>query len=180
MNKKIIIPAALLVTAVGTGVFLTKPVLAQEGETPHQSIIERLVARFGLNQEEVESVFQEERQDRQAEMQNQFEAKLDEAIAAGELSEDQKALILAKHEELRQQNENQGPKGDDWHELSAEERQAKMEEEKASREARQAELQAWAEANGIDMKYFNLGRGEFEHGPEGRGMGMGRQMNANQ
>ncbi len=172
MNKKLIIPAALLMTAVGTGIFLTRPVNAQEGQNNHQSIVDRLVAKFGLKKEEVETVFQEDQQARQQENQARFEAKLEEAVTAGELTAEQKALILAKHQELQQQNQNRGPKGEDWKNLSAEERQTQMQAEKTERENRQAELKAWAEANGIDMKYFNLGRGEFENGPQGKGRGM--------
>jgi len=78
-----------------------------------------------------------------------FSARLSKAVEDKIISEDQKALILAKREELRSQ----------------------FESERQQREAHQAELKTWAESNGIDLSF--LGEMGLGYG-RGEGMGMHR------
>ncbi len=73
----------------------------------------------------------------------------------GKITEDQKNLILAKHEEMKNSKEN-------WENLSPEER-------KEQGIAMKEDLKTWAEENGIDMKDLFLGynkghRGGFKAG----------------
>lgn len=169
MNKKFILPAALV---VGLGLLAyTSTKVAAQGGSGHPPIIARLAEKFGKSEDEVKAVFDEERQARQTAMQARFQEKLGEAVTAGELSEEQKQLILAKHEEIRNQRATDQ---EQWQNLTPEERRAKAQE-------RQQVMQQWAEANGIDLKYFNFRSGEDQGmhrgaGMKGEGMGMGRGM----
>lgn len=91
--------------------------------------------------------------------QAEFESRLDEAVANGELTQKQKQLILQKHEEMRSEHVN----GDDLKDLSPEDRKVKMQE-------KHDEMQAWAQENGIDidvlMSLRTKGRGEgMRRGP---------------
>lgn len=78
-------------------------------------------------------------------MKTRFEDRLTQEVKDGKLTEAQKRLLIAKHNELQAKREADRP--ENWQSLTREERKTKMEAE------RQA-LEAWAKANGIDSKYF--------------------------
>lgn len=159
MNKKkiaIAIVALTILTLAGTiGV---GKILAEDVNN-YPPIISKLVERFGLNEDEVKSVFDEARQEHQAQMQVKFEEKLNQAVNDGKISQEQKNKILAKHEEMCQNKEN-------WQSLSKEEKREKARELKE-------EIKNWAEAEGINLKDV-LGFGiRFGRRHFGRGFGLG-------
>lgn len=159
LSAKIAVPAAVLTIAGGLAFAAhNSPVDARGNEDGQTNLVQRLVSKFNLNESEVRAVFDEARVERQAQMQTEFEARLDEAVASGRLTEEQKTLILAKHAEMQALHESMK---DTWDDLTPEER-------KTQREARQAELKAWAEEHGIDLKWVmpQMGRG---HGGPGMG-----------
>ena len=153
MNKKAIILTTSLLT-IAAFFMLAQPAQAfwpfGSGNKTEQSangfpgIIQKLIDKFNLNPEEVTEVLDETRQEHQQQAQTNFEEKLNEAVANGKITEDQKNIILAKHEEMKQNKEN-------WENLSPEERKEKA-------KTHQEELKVWAEQNGIDLKEFFLGR----------------------
>ena len=124
MNKKLLIIALALVVLAGVG-FATVKAYADDSQGPRSTIIEKLVERFGLNQDEVEQVFNEVREERQAQRQARWEERLNALVQEGKITEDQKAAIIAKHEEMRAEKE---ANMDAWKDLSPEERHAKREE----------------------------------------------------
>jgi len=146
MKKYLIIPV-LGLALLGFVAYGTARAYAENESGGYPPIIQKLVERFGLNEEEVKTVFDEAREERRVEMQTQFEDRLNEAIESGDITEAQKEAILAKREEMQA---NRGELKD----LSPEERQEKMQTHKE-------EMQAWAEANGIDLSQMRslLGRG---------------------
>lgn len=158
VSKKMILPVLALGAVVSfAGI---SAVSADEADAGPERMIQKLAERFNISQDDLASFFEEERQTRQEERQKDCEDRLTEAVESGELSEEQKQLILAKHEEMRQRMEDErGNRGEE----SREEREA----HRAEMESRRAELEQWAEDNGIDMKYF--GGPEGPHGPEGKG-----------
>lgn len=139
-SKAIAIPAAAL--ALAGGLYLTgTSVQAQEASSGrHETIVQELSSRFGLDQSELESFFDEKKADKKAEMAANAEDRLAQAVEAGELTQTQVDAILAKRDELQ-----------------------------AQREQDRAELEAWAEENGIDMKYLRPeGRHGGKNGPSNR------------
>lgn len=152
MKKKITLSVVGL-TLLGVVAYGTTRAYAgnQWGEYP--SIIEKLVERFGLNEEDVKAVFDETREEHKAQMQSRLEERLDEAVKSGDLTEEQKQLILAKHEELKAETE---ANKESFQDMTPEQRKEAMETKKA-------ELESWVEQNGIDLKYFfggpRFGRG---------------------
>ena len=164
MNKKHLIIALALVLLGGIGITAVKAD-AQGVQGNHETIIQKLVERFGLNQQEVESVFDEVREERHAQMQAKYEEKLDALVQEGKITEEQKEAIIAKHEEMRaEKQENFGF----WKDLEPEERRAKMEEHRA-------EMQAWADEKGIDLSLIGglggrkgMGRGGIGSGDCGK------------
>lgn len=150
MKKRIALSLGALALVAGTTYLATNKVSAfmGNGNVDENPMVQKLAERFGLNQDELKSFFEEEREAHQEKMQAQFEERLNQAVADGKITEAQKQLILQKHEELRAA------------------RQENREEKQEDRETRRAELEAWAKEKGIDMKFFSMGGGP----KEGRGI----------
>jgi hypothetical protein len=151
---------------LGAVAFGASSVSAQSADGAYPSIITKIAERFSLNQDEVKAVFDEERASHQAEMQQQNEEMLTAAVAAGELTEEQKQAILAKHAEMKTARDAQM---ESMQSLTQEERQAAMVSKRSERETQRAELEAWAEAQGIDMKYSLMGGNRGHSGMGGPG-----------
>lgn len=161
-SKKLFIPAVALVLG---GILLSGAarVSAQSGSNDYPPIIDKLVAKFNLNEAEVKAVFDEERSARQSEMQAKIEAKLTQAVTDGKITEAQKQAILAKHEEMKV---NRGENMEDWHDLTPSERQAKM-------QSKRTEMESWAKSIGIDQTVLD----EFMRPFGGKGRHMNMKLN---
>lgn len=116
------------------------------------SIIDRVATKFNLNKDEVAAVFEEEKAARVAEREQKVEDRFTQAVKDGKITEEQKARILAKLEELKANREA-------WKDKTPEERHAAKKELHSS-------LKQWAEDNGIPMQYLHFG---MHHG-HGDGM----------
>lgn len=92
----------------------------------------------------------EELADYKAQVEQNWEASLDELVRSGKLTEEQKAKIQAKQAELKTQMDA---------ELKMDLRNKTKEEMSAIAEARHAALEAWAAANGIPDEYAYLALG---------------------
>lgn len=143
MKNKLLLPVLALVI-FGLAVLGVSQVKAQGQQGKYPLIIQKLVERFGLKESDVQAVFDEVRQERQLQMQERFEERLDQAVKDGKITESQKQAILAKHKELAEKR-LQNPK--DWQNMTPEQRRQAMQEQKK-------ELESWASQNGIDLKYF--------------------------
>jgi hypothetical protein len=164
INKKmLLIPlAALIVT--GTTLGVASQAHAQTNNTnPIASIVAKIAQKFGLKEADVQSVFDQDRKDRQTQMEAKYEATLTQDVKDGKITEAQKQLILAKHKELQTKRQSDFANKKN---LTPEQRKAEMTQEKQ-------DLDAWAKQNGIDAKYLfgggkmGMGRGMGGHGPNG-------------
>lgn len=160
MKNKILIPVAAFMIA-GTVYFGAIATQAQTANTtdPHTSIIQKISQRFGLKENDVKVVFDEERTERQAQMQARYEKQLNQYVTEGMITEAQKQLIIAKHKEM--QNERITQK-ETMQNLTPEERKAQM-------ETKRQEMESWAKTNGIDPQYLGM----FGH----KGFGMMKRFN---
>ncbi len=155
MFKKSLI-AATVVTVLGVGTLGAGRVFAQTTNTssnPTSSLVQKIAERFGLQQADVQAVFDQERQDRQAEMETKYETQLSQYVTDGKITEAQKQLILAKHKELQAQRE---ARKDDFQTMTQDER-------RAAKETERQELQTWAKENSIDLRYLMFGHGMRGH-----------------
>ena len=147
LNKKLAAGTGLGILTIGVLVPLaiSMPASAYSG-SGSSSIIDQLVSRFSLNEDEVQEVFDANRTERTAEKQANQEDKLATAVADGDLTQEQSDLITAKLTETKDDfvddNENLSDKT--------------TEERKELMEARKAEIEAWAEENGIDSSYLMM------------------------
>jgi hypothetical protein len=135
--KKLTILTLGLAALIGVGTLGVKAVSAQDGGYP--PFVQSLAEKFGLNQDEVKTFFDEQMEVRHNQMMQAKEERLDQAVADGVITEEQKQALLNKWEELRQKHE-----------------------------AEREELQAWFEENGIDQEalrdYWGFGpRGMHPH-----------------
>lgn len=152
---------AAAVTVLGAGILTASTAFAQSttaAQDPMSSLVQKIADKFNLNESEVQAVFDEERGERHATMQADFEKQLSTYVSEGKITEEQKQLILEKRLEINAEREsNKGA----FKNLSNEERKTQM-------ETRRAELEAWATENEIDLQYL-MPKGGKGHGMGGRG-----------
>ena len=116
---------------------------AQDGGA-RQPLVSKIAQRFNLKEEDVQAVFDEVTTERQNAMETKVADRLSQAVSGGKLTEAQKQLIVAKRQELQQARQTQR---EQFAKMTPEERQTAMKNQ-------QADLKAWATANGIDFHYL--------------------------
>jgi apolipoprotein N-acyltransferase len=158
MKKKLLLSIAV-VTLAGASYFGTQNAFAQSSDQEGtSSLVQKISTKFGLNQSDVQAIFDEHKSEKHAKMQERFETQLTQAVTDGKITEEQKTKILAKFSEQKAEREaNQ----EEFKNMTPEER-------KAAHAQKHAELKAWAEANGIDLEVLT--------GAFGRGGKMGKHM----
>lgn len=157
MKQALLIPVVAL-TLVGGTLVAVMPAQAQ-GLIPSRTVLAgRLAERFGLQSSEVEAVMKEVHQEQQQQRQAKLEERLSQAVKNGNLTENKKSAILAKHQELLAT----------WEAGREQFQQMSPNERKLARDKARQELEGWANDNGIDLKFFMImGKGMREE------MGMG-------
>ena len=154
-KRTLVLSLGALALMGGLVLDVTQAKAYQNGGDNHQNMIQVLAKKFGKSEEEVEAVFSEMRGQHREEVQVNFDERLDEALASGEINEEQKQLILNKRAELQEEFTAAGEQ----------------------REAHREQIRTWAEENGIDMSYLVGREGQGLGRREGKGMGMGRMDN---
>ncbi|MDY0143505.1 MAG: hypothetical protein RBR97_16590 [Bacteroidales bacterium] len=173
-NKKIIIPVIALSILMGVGAYGVGSIYASEDNSLKNSLIEKIAQKFNLNKDDVQKVFDEDREEKKTQMEEKFNQMLDEAVSNGDLTAEQKSLILAKREEMQKERETQmSERKNDGERPSKEEMETMQEERKTEREA----LEKWASDNGIDLKYL-MGLGGFGRGGHGGFGGPGERIDS--
>jgi len=135
MKKKILLTTAVA-AIIGATLLTSTQVFAQttaSTQSPMSSLVQKIADKFGLKKDDVQAVFDQSRQEMQAQRETLYEAELSTLVTNGKVTEAQKQLIIAKHKELvtnRQLNKN----------------------------AEQKSLADWAKQNGIDAQYLRFGR----------------------
>lgn len=117
------------------------------------SLVNAIASKFHLNKNDVQAVVDQNRQTHEAERQQRFEARLDQAVKDDKITSSQKEEILAKQKEVQSYMESIKDK-------SPEERHQLM-------KTKFDELRAWAKANHIPPQYLGGG-----HGGPGSSRGM--------
>ena len=139
------------VAALGT---FGKQAWAKTTNTSMTSLVAEISQKFGLNQADVQSVFDIHRIQMHEQMLVELSERLSESVSEGKITEAEKQLLLDKHKEMAAQRESDRQ---NWQTKTIEERKALM-------QTKHQELINWAEVNGIDLKYlFHFGP---HHGPK--------------
>lgn len=148
-KKQLAVVLSLMMLMGGAVIFDSVKAYAEDSSNQYPPIVQKIADKFGLNLNEVKAVFDQERQDRQVQMESKFEDRLNQAVTDGKLTEDQKKLILTKHQEIQA---NRDQEKSDEQNLTPEKRKNQMEN-------RRQELKTWASQNGIDVQYLMGGFG---------------------
>lgn len=136
VNKKLLIPTLGLAAAVGLGALGVRAVKADDTAS-YPPFIQRLAERFGLNEDEVKTFFDEQKQEKLELMQQAKEDRLNQAVEDGVITEEQKEALQNRWEEM-------------WQERQQE------------KEQHREEMEAWFEEQGIDREAF-MQYGGFGH-----------------
>ena len=156
MKKQLIV--AGLATAVGvTG--LTGAGIANAATTTDQgsgsSLVEAIAHKFNLKASDVQSVFDEQRDKREAAREAEVAKQLAQLVSEGKLTQAQADKLLAKRAEIEKERET----------MHSEMSGKTHDEMKATMDEKRAELEQWATDNNIDMDYLRyVVRGHHGHG----------------
>jgi methionine-rich copper-binding protein CopC len=167
MTRKTMATVAAI-SVLGAGLLTASTAFAQSESTsqnPMDSLVQKIAQKFNLNEDEVQAVFDEAHKERHAQMKAGFEERLSTYVSQGKITEEQKQLILQKHEEMEAERE---ANKETFRNLSKEERRSQM-------ESKHAELEAWAKENGIDLQYLMMKVGRGHRMGEPVGFGQGKQ-----
>lgn len=99
-----------------------------QGNNSDGSLVDRVASKFNLNKQDVQAVFDEEKQAHQAERKAERSKDLQSKVDDGTITADQKTAIEKKQEEMH-----------------------------AKREQSRTDLEEWAKQNNIDVKYVMMG-----------------------
>ena len=157
MNKKLVIVgvvATVGLAGLGTAAHATTQ------SSGSGNLVDALVKKFNLDKSEVEKVFDEQHQARQAERDQRVKDDLAQFVKDGKLTQDQADKLLAKRAELEKNRPTkQG-------QMTETERQAHQQQMQQKR----TELNQWLKDNGIDQQYARYlmgghkgGQGVGEH-----------------
>ena len=149
--------AAGVVTTVAAGSLLGVSMASAQTSDGGTSIVDRIASTFNLNRDDVQNVFDEQRQERHEQMEQKHEEHLQQLVEDGTITSEQKDDLEAKHEEMRTLRESLKDQ-----DLTREEMRNKMQEARS-------EFEAWAEDQGIDLESI---RPEGKDGMRGRHGGM--------
>jgi len=164
MRKQLI--AAGIATAVGvTGLVGVNVVNAatdtSSSTNPMSSLVDAIASKFSLNKDDVQAVFDEQRDKMEAEREAEAKQEVAQLVTDGKLTQEQADKINAKRAELKAEREAAKDSNDD----------KTREEMKDAMKSRRDELKQWASDNDIDEQYLRyVMGGGHGHGPGGPGM----------
>ncbi|HVQ44364.1 MAG TPA: hypothetical protein VMT30_05355 [Candidatus Saccharimonadia bacterium] len=160
-SKKIIIPMAAVAIFSAGAYGVTQVSAASDSANPQTSLVQKIADTFHLDKTKVQAVFDQNRQDNQANHETNYEARLTQAVTDGKLTSAQKDLVLAEHKKL--QGEMDAAMSDDTSTSKTDRRTAMQKIRSETRD--------WAKANHIDAKWL-IGPGRIRGGHRGPGGGM--------
>lgn len=146
VKQKLAVAGILTTIGVG-GVVGSGLVSAQSNQgsgKSSDSLVQKIATKFNLNKDDVQSVFDADKSEHDAEMDQKMSEKLDSLVSEGKITSEQKDKIIAKRDELKAQREaNRAAMKD----KTAEERKAAMDTERS-------DLKKWAADNDIGEEYI--------------------------
>ena len=165
MNSKKILLTAAAVSILGVGSLASVAQAQGDGD----NLVDKISQRFNVDKNEVQKVFDEERESRQADRQKGYEEMLNQAVKDGKLTQGQKEKVLAKHNELKQEMEQNR---EEMKGKSETEREQLREQRHEEMDKKRAEIEQWEKDNGIPAGYLMPHKGEGHgmrggHGPRG-------------
>jgi len=103
--KNVFTVSALALVLVALGSILWVGLKEVKAATAKQPVVDKLVERFNLNEDEVTGVFDELHQERMQKMQANMEAGFNEAVEDGVITAEQKQALLDKKTEMQEKHQ---------------------------------------------------------------------------
>jgi polyhydroxyalkanoate synthesis regulator phasin len=138
-NKKLLITSAL--TGLASVGIITSSVIAATGTgtSSYPPLVQKIADTFHLNPSDVQKVFDQNKQDRQAQHEQKLKDHLDQLVKNGTITKDQEDKIIAKLKDLKQS-------------LKSENRQDRTQ----NRDDFRTQIQQWLTDNGINVSLDQL------------------------
>jgi polyhydroxyalkanoate synthesis regulator phasin len=156
MKKSHIIAASI--ASVGIASIVGVGLVSAANTDGQSSLVDKLVAKFHLNKADVQQVFDQQKQENQADRAAKEKTRLDQAVKDGKITADQEAKIIAKNTEVEA--------------FMATLKDKTPADRKAAMKTELDSLKQWATDNNIPQQFLRPALG-------GRGRGMKLQMPAN-
>jgi hypothetical protein len=185
IKKRHLAILALSFAVAGAGISAAYAASDDSEKNQISSLVTAIAAKFNLDKDEVRAVFDEQRKEMQAERETRmaeiqkkinqdFAAKLAQAVADGKLTQSQANLITDKRAELAATRATIKPEMETQKEMTGEERAAQREK----MQTRMEDLKSWAADNNIPEEYLPMLGGWGGHGGRGLGGACGQRETA--
>lgn len=157
-KKSLLIGAAIASISAG-GVGVAGIASAQSAHDGNATIVDRLVEKFDLNKDEVQAVFQEQHQERHAQMATERSERIADAVSTGKITQEQADYLTAAFEDIDALRDSIVP-GEENDEIRAQVREKML------------AVHNWADENDVDLRALNGGHNG--HGGKFGGRGFGK------
>ena len=149
-SQNILVPIIAVTIAAGTLVGIDQ-VYAQSNGNADTKLVQMIAQKFNLDQSQVQSVFDQYRQQQQSNMQQMMQQRtndrLTKAVQAGKITDTQKQDIITELAKLKSEYSPTSLKN-----LTSAQRKEKF-------QAEQNEINTWAAAEGVSPTYLRPGFG---------------------
>lgn len=142
MKKKLLI-TALVITTLAAGAVGAQGAFATSTSS-NPTLVQMIANKFGLNQSDVQQVFDQYKQQHAQNMQQNYQARLDQLVKDGKLTSDQEKLILDEHQKLMTEHAS------DFQNIKS---MAKDQRKNILSSIHQ-EISVWSKANNIPVRYL--------------------------
>lgn len=149
-NKQRYFGTGLLVATAALVATLGLSAVSANDSAVSGSLVDKLVARFNLNKDDVQKVFDEAQEERKVEMQKNYEERLSQAVEDGDLTAEQKDKIIAKQKEMAEFRQSLESKS--------------VSDAREAMKSKHEELEKWADDSDIPQRFLMFGMIKNGHG----------------
>lgn len=149
--------AAGAVTTVAVASLAGLGTVSAQSNGNGDGLVDKIATTFGLNNEEVQAVFDEQKAERQVQKEENRAEHLQELVDNGTITTEQRDALETKKEEMKAAHE------------ALKDQDLTREEMRENKEQSREEFQQWAEEQGIDLESIKPEGGKRGgHGPKGQ------------
>ncbi|CAN5434173.1 hypothetical protein BH10PAT3_BH10PAT3_1820 [soil metagenome] len=159
MKKKLMMAATVAtisLSGLGAVGLASAATNSSSSSSTGSSLVDKLVAKFGLKKADVQAVFDQEHTEREAQRLTEVQARLKTAVSNGKLTQAQSDAVIAKYKEIQATRQANHATMDTKTDA----------ERKVAIDAERNEFDKWVTDNNIPTEYARLAHGD-RHGRHG-------------